>query len=217
MIPVCIDLETRPAFMTPEAMQAAALASKSNPKRKGYTRAEWAADPVNQIAVWGKGALGICTARICAVAIRVGDSTHARASWTNERELVDWIAEMLPPDPLWIGHNLAGFDLPILRMAAMRYSHSWLRDRIPTYRYSKSIADTMQIAAGTSSRFAGITAHGLAQSLGLPGKGDLAVIDFPALWARAIAGEVASVETVLQNRAVVDVLTEWAIWQRMTQ
>jgi hypothetical protein len=220
MIPVCIDIETRPAFVPPEDMQELAEESKANPKRTPATRADWAADPVNQATAWARGALGIVSARVVAVAVVIDDRpVQSWADWGDESHVLRNLERALAAveAPLWIGHNVAGFDLPILRVGAMRHGLTQLRDMIPTYRYSDRIHDNMVEAVKPAGHTSGVSADALARSLGLAGKGEIGRLDFADLYARALAGAEVEVAELLRLRCETDAAVEWATFQKMTR
>ncbi len=221
MIPVCIDLETRPAFVPADELLALATASKANPKRTPATRAEWASDPANQAKAWSRGALGMATARIiCAAVIIDGEPIQCWASWDDEGSIVrqlDRVIDALDGRPLWIGHNISAFDLPLIRLAAMRHGLPRLRDAVPTYRYDRErIHDNMTRAIEPAGSFSGVSADALARCLGLSGKGEIGSIDFGAMYARALDGEVADVMAAIRLRCETDVEIEWATFEKMT-
>ena len=245
MIPVCIDLETRPAFVHESQLEALALASKKNPKRTDETRAEWAACPANQRIAWAGGALGLASARMVAIGVIIdGDAPEVWASWEDERGAVTQLAsrlEGIDGEILWVGHNITAFDLPLIRLAAMRHGLPHLRDLIPTYRYSKHIHDNMTQAIQPAGSFAGVSADALAQAVGLAGKGELAVIDWPDVWSRCIDGRTleevaagshfrgspleaaqakarrqAEAMATIRARVLRDVEVEWATFEKMT-
>lgn len=244
MIPVCIDLETRPPLVHASAMEQLARASKRNPKRTEATRAEWAACPGNQRIAWAGGALGLATARIIAIGLIVDDEPpEVWAGWDDERGVLTRLASRLQAidgEIQWVGHNIAAFDLPLLRLASMRHGLSDLRDLIPTYRYSDRIHDNMARAVQPAGSFSGVTADALARAVGLPGKGDLAVMDWPELWSQCIDGRtleevterriipgspIETAKTIARRRAAAmakirarvlrDVEVEWATFEKM--
>jgi len=225
LIPVAIDLETRPRDMTPAEMRANALTSSLNKCRKPDTRAEWADDPDNQIAAWARCSLSLTSARIVAWAVIVdGGPVQSWADWDDEAAGLRRLCGVLDSAPSgqlqWVGHNASAFDLPILRIAAMRHGLRYLRDAVPTYRYDKRIHDNMIEAVKPAGRINGVSADALAQSLGLPGKGPIGDLDFPNLYAMAIQPDndttPAEIAATLEQRARVDVGVEWATYERMT-
>jgi hypothetical protein len=221
MIPICIDIETRPQFVHDDELERIALASKANPKRTDETRAEWAADRDNQVAAWSRESLSLVGSRICAIALRGDGISHAWADWLYEDRLLsnlDYVLSGLGGPFIWVGHNIAAFDLPILRIAAMRHDMPQLRRRIPTYRYDKAIHDNMTQAIQPAGSFAGVSADALAKAIGIEGKGDLAEVDFVKLYSMALhgsSGEVQAVEATLKARCQRDVDVEWATYERM--
>ena len=205
MIPVCIDLETRPPLVHASAMEEIAKVSKKNPKRTEDTRAEWAACPGNQRIAWAGGALGLASARIIAIGLIIdGEPPEVWASWDDEwgilKRLESKLCNGIDGEIQWVGHNIAAFDLCLLRLASMRHGLSDLRDLIPTYRYSDRIHDNMARAVQPAGSFSGVTADALARAVGLPGKGDLAVMDWPELWSQCIDGR--TIEEVTERRLI---------------
>jgi hypothetical protein len=221
MIPICIDIETRPEFADADELLRIACDSKANPKRTDATKAEWAAEPDNQVAAWSRESLSLVGSRICAIALRGDGINHAWVDWREEKPLLsalDYVLRGLGGPFQWVGHNIAAFDLPILRIAAMRHNMPDLRRRIPTYRYDKAIHDNMAQAIQPAGSFAGVSADALAKAIGLEGKGDLADVDFAKLYGMALRGsteDVLAVEATLKARCQRDVDVEWSTFEKM--
>lgn len=70
---------------------------------------------------------------------------------------------------VFVGHNIAGFDLPYLRYAALRCRHPVAR-MLPAARYSHGVEDTMALWAGTIPRPDHTSLARIAAFLGLEGK-----------------------------------------------
>ena len=223
MIPVCIDIETRPRFLDASEMPALALRSKANRARTPETKAAWAADPDNQLTAWCRESLSLTGARVIAWAAVVDGQEYA-ASDVDEVKVLRRLGTVLTRAAamgriVWIGHNIAAFDLPLLRIAAMRHEMTDLRDKIPTYRYSKDIHDNMTKAVEPAGSFSGVSADALALALGLEGKGEIGDLDFPQLYRNALAGGLPvwkETAKLLEGRALTDVRVEWATYLRMT-
>jgi hypothetical protein len=125
---------------------------------------------------------------------------------------------------VWIGHNITAFDLPILRMAAMRHDMPGLRRLLPSYRYDKAIHDNMAKAVEPAGSYSGVTADALALALGLEGKGDLAELDFGSLYADMLQAidndaseQLQKVEDIFRARCQRDADVEWNTYLRMTK
>jgi len=71
----------------------------------------------------------------------------------------------------WIGHNLAGFDLPWLLHRAWKYGNRLLLDTIPTNRYDDHVVDTMSIWAATGRDYYKLGE--IAKFLGIGSKGGI--------------------------------------------
>lgn len=224
MIPICIDLETRPEPMTPEQLYTNALRSSKNQARKDDTKAAWAADPSNQTTAWTHTSLTLLGARVLAAALIIdGEPPRAVAS-LDESTVIRWIDDQIAPvllegPPLWVGHNIAAFDLPILRTAAIRNGFPRLRDAANLKKFDHHIHDNMIEACKPAASFSGVSAHALAESYGLDGKGDLAEIDFPALYVAHASGELSDADFLglMERRCRRDVSVEWATYCKMTE
>lgn len=216
---ICIDLETKPRPLTDSERYDNALTSKKNPKRVPDKRAEWAAVIENQDTACAAMAVDPSLCRIVVASVIVdGGEPETFGHWDDELPVLTalWgtlhrLAIERPGAWTWVGHNIINFDLPVLRRACMRHGYNSdvraLYREIPTYRYDKRIHDNVTRAADPGNSY--VSAHVLAQSIGVQDKGDQAVINFPALWAKG-----ADCLPELMARCEADVRSEWAVFER---
>jgi len=68
----------------------------------------------------------------------------------------------------WVGHSIAGFDLPWILHRSWKYCIPFITALIPTYKYDEHIVDIQRIFAGTSDKM--YKMDYIAKYFGLPGK-----------------------------------------------
>ena len=216
---VVLDLETRPRPVTPDEAIEIATSSKKNPKKLPTTRAAWAAVLENQETACAAMALDASQCRIVVFSMIVdGMAPITFGHWDDEASILmamwnslDALAVERPGEWLWVGHNITAFDLVILRRACMRHGYRpecrKLWRSLPDYRYSKQIHDNAVKAVEPGHGY--VSAHVLAQSIGVQDKGDWAVVDFPTMWARG-----ADCIPELMARCEADVISEAAVYER---
>jgi predicted PolB exonuclease-like 3'-5' exonuclease len=86
-------------------------------------------------------------------------------------ELLTWLEEMsrLAERPFWVGHNIAGFDLPILLRTAWKFRHP-VAKLLPRVNRSELVYDTQERWKATDRYGKGVRLDALAEFLGLAGK-----------------------------------------------
>lgn len=133
----------------------------------------------------------------------------------DERQLLEALDHLfrewrLPGDAIWTAHY-APYDLRLLHAAAIRNGMRDLADAIPRKLWDRRMYCTMKEAMGANPR-GYVSLDNLARAYGHPaGKGELADIDFPALWAAGNEGL-----SVLSDRCITDVeLLRW-VWSAQT-
>lgn len=105
----------------------------------------------------------------------------------NESELIHAFESALPDakelaGAIWVGHNLAAFDLPALWRRAIKYDCSKLRRWLPHRKFDESVHDLMTIWAGTDYRdMTGLKT--IASFLGIERSADVDGGDVKTLWA----------------------------------
>jgi predicted PolB exonuclease-like 3'-5' exonuclease len=172
MTTIYLDIETLPAAWTDEQVDAHAAASVPGNYTKPESVAKWIAE--NRQEAWLRTALDWRHARICAIGViveighDVQERTVAMLDEHGERKMLgelDAIMEQYAPDTI-VGHNVIGFDLPRLHIAAARTLPSLAR-RLADYRgHRHAVVDTMRLAMGAERCRLG----DLAIALGLEGK-----------------------------------------------
>jgi predicted PolB exonuclease-like 3'-5' exonuclease len=175
-----------PAAWTDEQVDAHAAASVPGNYTKPDSIAKWIAE--NRQETWLRTALDWRHARICAIGViveighDVQERTVAMRDEHGERKMLaelDAILEQYAPDTI-VGHNVIGFDLPRLHIAAARTLPSLAR-RLADYRgHRHAVVDTMRLAMGAERCRLG----DLAIALGLEGKSG----DGTQVWALWLAG-----------------------------
>ena len=194
MTTLYLDIETLPADWTDEQIDAHARASVPGNYSKPDSIAKWVED--NRLEQWSRTALDWRYARICAIGmiVQVGHDVEERAvSMLDARgefgmllEL-DGVFSQYAPDTI-VGHNIVGFDLPRLHIAAARNGLVSLARRLADYRgHRHAVVDTMRLAMGMER----CKLADLALALGLDGKsGDGSQVH--DLWLAGRKDEIAA-------------------------
>lgn len=173
MTPLYLDIETLPAEM--DAQQIADLAARDVPKnlRDPAKIDEWIA--TNADDRHRRTALDPMRGRMLMLAFAVGDGPVESCYLDNPNDptpILDALAgavARIDGAPVFVGHNIAGFDIPYLRYAALRLRHPVARV-FPATRYSSMVADTMSMWCGTNTRADYVKLADIAAFLGLGGK-----------------------------------------------
>lgn len=171
-----IDIETLPANLTPEEIATLAREEVPGSYKKPEAIEAWIAE--NGANVHARAALKSMQGRILMLAWAVEDEPVQSVYLddpNDPRPVFDALLSAVAPlrSPVWIGHNIAGFDLPYLRHIAFQRRHPVAR-AIPHARYSPSMVDTMQLWSGTSPRPDYVGLARIAAFLGIPAKvGDI--------------------------------------------
>lgn len=205
MTTLYLDIETLPANWSDEQIDAHAIASVPGNYTKPDSIAKWVEE--HRLEQWKRSALDWRHARICAIGViveighDVQERTVAMLDEHGERKMLgelNAILEQYAPDTI-VGHNVIGFDLPRLHLAAARTVPSLAR-RLSEYRgHRHAVVDTMRLAMGMERcRLAD-----LAAALGLEGKsGDGSQVH--DLWLSGRQDEIAAycLQDVEVTRAV---------------
>jgi DNA polymerase elongation subunit (family B) len=172
MTTLYLDIETLPAAWTDEQVDAHALASVPGNYTKPESIAKWVEE--HRMEQWLRTALDWRYARICCIGVivEIGHDVQERTvimlDEHDERKMLgelDAILVQYAPDTI-VGHNIVGFDLPRLHIAAARTLPSLAR-RLSEYRgHRHAVQDTMRLAMGAERCRLG----DLATALGLEGK-----------------------------------------------
>jgi predicted PolB exonuclease-like 3'-5' exonuclease len=172
MTTLYLDIETLPAAWTDEQVDAHALASVPGNYTKPESIAKWVEE--HRMEQWLRTALDWRYARICCIGVivEIGHDVQERIvimlDEHGERKMLgelDAILVQYAPDTI-VGHNIVGFDLPRLHIAAARTLPSLAR-RLSEYRgHRHAVVDTMRLAMGMERCRLG----DLAVALGLEGK-----------------------------------------------
>lgn len=172
MTTLYIDIETLPAAWTDEQIDAHAASSVPGNYTKPESIAKWIEE--HRVETWLRTALDWRHARICAIGVivEIGHDVQERIvimlDEHGERKMLgelDAIMQQYAPDTI-VGHNVVGFDLPRLHIAAARTLPSLAR-RLSEYRgHRHAVQDTMRLAMGAERCRLG----DLATALGIEGK-----------------------------------------------
>ena len=172
MTTLYLDIETLPAAWEDEQIDAHAAASVPGNYTKPESIAKWIEE--HRLEQWLRTALDWRHARICAIGVivEIGHDVQERIvimlDEHGERKMLgelDAIFAQYAPDTI-VGHNVVGFDLPRLHIAAARTLPSLAR-RLSEYRgHRHAVQDTMRLAMGAERCRLG----DLATALGLEGK-----------------------------------------------
>jgi len=186
MTTLYLDIETLPAAWTDEQVDAHALASVPGNYTKPESIAKWVEE--HRMEQWLRTALDWRYARICCIGVivEIGHDVQERTvimlDEHGERKMLgelDAILVQYAPDTI-VGHNIVGFDLPRLHIAAARTLPSLAR-RLCEYRgHRHAVQDTMRLAMGAERCRLG----DLATALGLEGKSG----DGSQVWDMWLAG-----------------------------
>lgn len=178
-----------PANYKDEAKIAEYIAAKS---------AEIDADIENR---WRKTALDGAYGQIVACAMACDDGRIESASGMNEREMLDWINNMMAGMtqgyqlPVFVGHNISGFDLKFI-FQRMVINQIKPHKNIPFFAkpWDDCIFDTMVKWAGVGNR---VSLDKLCKVLNIDSKGSEIgeEIDGSKVWDFVKAGRLDDVET----------------------
>lgn len=172
MTTLYLDIETLPADWTDEQVDAHARAAVPGNYSKPESIAKWIEE--NRLEQWSRTALDWRYARICAIGmiVEIGHDVQERLCVTLDEHgegkmlgELDAVLHQYAPDTI-VGHNVIGFDLPRLHIAAARTVPALAR-RLSEYRgHRHAVVDTMRLAMGSERcRLAD-----LAAALGIEGK-----------------------------------------------
>lgn len=171
---VYLDIETLPAFWSDAQIEANARASVPGNYTKADTIEKWVAEHASELH--RRTALDSLQARILCIGCAIEDGpveTAYNEFGTNDglRAMLDWLLVRLAGDVVIIGHNIAGFDLPMLLRAAWRLEHPIARV-LPRTPRSRVVVDTQEMWKATDTRGTGARLADIAAFLGLEGKGE---------------------------------------------
>lgn len=218
---ITLDLETCPSQS--EELRAEFLANVKAPAqyKKPESIAEWLKEnaEAEAEAAWRKTSFDGAYGHICVIGVAFDDepavALHS-SEWLKDEafilesffaQLDQHIAKQPNVRPLFVGHNLVGFDLRFLFQRAVVLGVKPSR-HIPfnAKPWDDSVFDTMARWAGVQDR---VKLDKLAKVCGLCGKGD---IDGSMVWDYVRDGKIAEVAEYCRH----DVELARAIYKRMT-
>ncbi len=158
MMDIFLDIETRPCDDPDLIAEITSKVKAPGTMKKYDTIQKWEQEErpqaiANAIATTSlNGAYG----RVCAIGWAIDDADPSVLVTEDERELllafcseVGRVLEPMdgnPPMPTWVGHNIAGFDLPFLRKRFVVHGIApplALRTAMTSRSWDARIADTM--------------------------------------------------------------------------
>lgn len=100
---------------------------------------------------WAKQALHPLKAEIICIGYAVDDEDPQYIIGETEKEIVDRFDELLSTlnYPTLIGHNVLGFDFPMLYLRAVKYRLPILKNALPKHKGSQGYVDIMQEVSST--------------------------------------------------------------------
>ena len=151
---VYIDIETLPADWTEERIQAHAVAHVPGNYTKPESKAKWVEE--NASDLHRRTSLDGLHARVLCIGLAIGDDDPVEVLYSPDayvHDLADALYERLEsiPHPVYVGHNVANFDLPMLRRLAWRAGHKRLARLFPSRPRSPQVIDTQELWAGSDS------------------------------------------------------------------
>lgn len=171
---VYLDIETLPADWTVDQAKAYAAANIPGNLKKEDTIKAWVEE--HAVKVHRRTSLDSLHARILCVGMALEDGEVETAY--NEagddagiRAILDWMLPRLAGDVVYVGHNIAGFDIPFLMHTAWRLEHPIARV-LPRAPRSRVVVDTQEMWKATDYRADRTRLADIAAFLGLEGKGE---------------------------------------------
>ena len=189
---ITIDIETLPADWTEEQKRAAARAAVPGNYSKPDTIEKWIAENVDDVHRRTSFDWRFC--RVLCIGYAIDDETPGcvYSETAAPVPLLDGLYAVinrasggLSGPMTFVGHNLARFDLPRLRLMAIKHRHPVAR-LLPAEKYSRFALDTMTMAGGTDPTMTPRLAH-LAEYFGIEGKGE--GLDGSKVYDAWLAGE----------------------------
>lgn len=167
---IVVDIETVPGPVPPSLEEIEAPANYKDPSKiEAYKIGK-------QYELWGKQALDPLACQVVCIGLAAGDDEPSaligRPS-SGEEDLIRGLSSVTESyrregSITWIGHNAAGFDLPILKLRALKYGFRELANSINLDRYKGNVEDTMLMAGLGYGKYASLDA--MAKFFGLPSK-----------------------------------------------
>jgi predicted PolB exonuclease-like 3'-5' exonuclease len=188
---VFIDLETIPCASEADVPPVRAPRRWKDPEKIAAYIAE------REPTAWRDTSLDPLVGRILCIGVAVNEGEPVvihevdADGQPDERAMLVRLAEVVPETgPVWVGHNLAAFDLRWIYYRARKFGLPFA-DRVPFDKWSKRVQDTADLALGPNPRGDTIGLEALARFFGLPGKpDDVSGADVWDLWR---AGRVAEI------------------------
>lgn len=153
---VYLDIETLPADWSDEQIDQAARAAVPSNYSKPETIDKWIAE--NRQEIYRRTSLDGFHARLLCIGYAVGDDApaeviydaHGGGGWALEefRKVLEHV-HLAHGSIEFCGHNIAAFDLPMLRRMAWRAGEKRLARMLPNRVRSMAIVDSVDLWRGT--------------------------------------------------------------------
>jgi len=171
---VYLDIETLPADWSPEQIAAAASTSVPGNYTKPDSIAKWIEEHAGELH--RRTALDSLQARILCIGVAIEDGPvetvyNEHGTDAGLHAMFDALLPLLAGDVVYVGHNIAGFDLPMLLRAAWRLEHPLAR-LLPRTPRSRVVVDTQELWRATEPTGSRARLADIAAFLGLEGKGE---------------------------------------------
>lgn len=217
MIELCIDIETIPGQAEWIKEEARGKVSAPGNYKKPESIAQWMEENAESVAdeIWRKTALDGSRGELLVFGFAVDVDEQAsfyRAIDGSEGDLLQNIYDALAkigPKPLWIGHNITGFDLRFL------WQRSVINGVKPSIQLPYDAKPWDDRVFDTMYEWAGLNGQGrksldaVCKALGIEGKGD---IDGSKVWNYAKEGKIHEISEYCKD----DVNKTMQIYKRMT-
>jgi len=189
---ITIDIETLPADWTDAQKRAAAEAAVPGNISKPETIEKWISENIDNVHRRTSFDWRYCRVLCIGYAINDDAPECVYSETADPVVLLDGLQSAIervrgsrPGLVTFVGHNLARFDLPRLRLLAVKHRHR-VALSLPAEKYSRYAQDTMVMAGGTDPTMTPKLAD-LAEYFGIGAKGE--GLDGSKVYDAWLAGE----------------------------
>lgn len=144
------------------------------------------------------------------------DRDHGEIEGQMLLEVAQYWENIAGPDTWWVGHNIGGFDLPVMLGAFRRHGITPPKHfpRFQKGRWFGRVYDSMQQAPNNNGGF--VSLDTLSKSLGLPSAKSVTWMGEPMTGKRVALAYENQQYTLLEKYCEADVEAEDAVFCRMT-
>lgn len=172
---VYIDIETLPADWSEAQIVSHVTAHVPGNYTKPETVQKWIEEHADELH--RRTALDGLHARLLCIGLAIGDDDPVEVIYSataDVHELCDELYDRLEriPTPVFCGHNVAGFDLPMLRRFAWLSGHKRLARLLPGRPRSQFMIDTLDLWKGTDTHAKHVKLSQLAEFFNCGTKGE---------------------------------------------